>query len=116
LPQLRLHQPHLAQRHIERFVGGGSGTVSPVQFDGQSPAGRRVAQLMGHRRAKPPQRAQPRVVQRRALMVGQVELLRQLGFSMGLGMLMDTYVIRPLLLPAFAALFRRTGKGHHLAG
>lgn len=51
-----------------------------------------------------------------SLMVGQVELLRQLGFSMGLGMLMDTFIIRPLLLPAFAALFHRTGKSKHLAG
>jgi RND superfamily putative drug exporter len=51
-----------------------------------------------------------------SLMVGQVELLRQLGFAMGLGMLMDTFVIRPLLLPAFAALFHRTGKNQRLAG
>lgn len=46
-----------------------------------------------------------------SLMVGHVELLWQLGFSMALGMLMDTFVIRPLLLPAFAALLRRDAPG-----
>ncbi|MBN1555663.1 MAG: MMPL family transporter [Phycisphaerae bacterium] len=51
-----------------------------------------------------------------SLMVGQVELLRQLGFAMGLGMLMDTFVIRTLLLPSFAALLRRTGQSKRLAG
>jgi len=49
-----------------------------------------------------------------SLMVGQVDLLRQLGFALGLGMLMDTFVLRPLVLPAFAALFRRTGRSRHL--
>jgi len=50
-----------------------------------------------------------------SLMVGHIELLKQLGFALGLGMLVDTFVVRPLLLPAFAALFKRTGRGKKLA-
>ena len=49
-----------------------------------------------------------------ALMAGQIELLRQLGFALGLGMIIDTFITRPLLLPAFAALLGRTGKGGRL--
>ena len=45
-----------------------------------------------------------------SLMVGEIELLVQLGFALSLGMLIDTFVVRPLLLPAFAALLKRTGK------
>lgn len=51
-----------------------------------------------------------------SLMAGRIELLRELGFAMGLGMLVDTFVVRPLLLPAFAALFKRTGKNSRLMG
>jgi uncharacterized membrane protein YdfJ with MMPL/SSD domain len=43
-------------------------------------------------------------------MAGQLQLLSQLGFALALGMMMDTFVIRPLLLPAFASLTGRTGK------
>jgi putative drug exporter of the RND superfamily len=39
-----------------------------------------------------------------SLMVGDVQLLRQLGFAMSLGMLIDTFITRPLLLPSFATL------------
>jgi len=46
-----------------------------------------------------------------SLMAGELTLLRQLGFALALGMLIDTFLVRPLLLPAFAALTRRTGKG-----
>jgi RND superfamily putative drug exporter len=46
-----------------------------------------------------------------SLMVGELPLLLQLGFAMSLGMLIDTFVVRPLLLPAFAAVTGRTGKG-----
>jgi RND superfamily putative drug exporter len=37
-------------------------------------------------------------------MAGDLKLLHQLGFAMATGMLMDTFVVRPLLLPSFAAL------------
>ena len=42
-----------------------------------------------------------------SLMSGDLLLLRQLGFAFALGMLIDTFVVRPLLLPAFAVLTRR---------
>lgn len=45
-----------------------------------------------------------------SLMAGNLALLVQLGFAMALGMLIDTFVVRPLLLPSFAALTGKTGK------
>ncbi|MCK5114016.1 MAG: MMPL family transporter [Phycisphaerae bacterium] len=51
-----------------------------------------------------------------SLMAGRIELLRELGFALGLGMLVDTFIVRPLLLPSFAALFKRTGKKSKLIG
>jgi RND superfamily putative drug exporter len=45
-----------------------------------------------------------------SLMVGDISLLVQLGFAFAVGMLLDTFVIRPLLLPAFAVLTGRTGR------
>jgi len=47
-----------------------------------------------------------------SLMSGRLLLLRQLGFALALGMLIDAFVVRPLLLPAFAAATGRTGRGH----
>ncbi len=45
-----------------------------------------------------------------SLMVGDMALLKQLGFAMSLGMLLDSFVVRPLVLPAFIALTGRTGQ------
>jgi len=45
-----------------------------------------------------------------SLMAGDLKLFQQLGLAMALGMLMDTFLVRPLLLPAFIAL---TGRGAH---
>jgi len=45
-----------------------------------------------------------------SLMVGDISLLVQLGFAFALGMLLDTFIIRPLLVPAFAVLTGHTGK------
>ena len=45
-----------------------------------------------------------------SLMAGDLQLLRQLGFAFALGMLIDTFLVRPLLLPAFVAATGRTGK------
>ena len=42
-----------------------------------------------------------------SLVVGDISLLVQLGFAFAVGMLLDTFVVRPLLLPAFAVLTRR---------
>lgn len=43
-----------------------------------------------------------------SMMVGEIKMLQQLGFALGLGMLIDTFVVRPLLLPSFIVLARRT--------
>ena len=43
-----------------------------------------------------------------SMMAGDVRMLQQLGFALALGMLIDTFVIRPLLLPSFIVLTRRT--------
>jgi RND superfamily putative drug exporter len=43
-------------------------------------------------------------------MAGDVKLLVQLGFAFALGMLIDTFIVRPLLLPAFIVLTNRTLK------
>ena len=45
-----------------------------------------------------------------SLAAGDLELMVELGFALALGMLIDTFIVRPLLLPAFAALTRRTGR------
>lgn len=45
-----------------------------------------------------------------SLMAGDLGLLKQLGFAFAAGMLIDTYVVRPLLLPSFALLTGRTGR------
>jgi len=45
-----------------------------------------------------------------SLMVGDMALLQQLGFAMALGMLIDSFIVRPLVLPAFIALTGRTGQ------
>ena len=43
-----------------------------------------------------------------SLMAGDVKMLQQLGFALALGMLIDTFVVRPLLLPSFIVLTGRT--------
>ena len=43
-----------------------------------------------------------------SMVVGEIKMLQQLGFALGLGMLIDTFVVRPLLLPTFIVLTKRT--------
>ena len=43
-----------------------------------------------------------------SVMAGDVRTLVQLGFAFALGMLIDTFIVRPLLLPAFTILTHRT--------
>jgi RND superfamily putative drug exporter len=43
-----------------------------------------------------------------SVMAGDVQTLIQLGFAFALGMLIDTFLVRPLLLPAFVILTGRT--------
>jgi len=49
-----------------------------------------------------------------SLMTGDIVLLKQLGFALALGMLVDTFLVRSLVLPAFVALTGRTGKSGRL--
>jgi RND superfamily putative drug exporter len=51
-----------------------------------------------------------------SLMAGELKLLHELGFALAAGMLIDTFVTRPLLLPAFVAITGRTGKAAVPAG
>jgi RND superfamily putative drug exporter len=39
-----------------------------------------------------------------ALMAGSVTTLAQIGFTIGMGLLLDTFVVRTLVVPAFAVL------------
>ncbi|HUU60023.1 MAG TPA: MMPL family transporter, partial [Phycisphaerae bacterium] len=45
-----------------------------------------------------------------SLMAGDLTLLHQLGFALALGILLDTFVTRPLLVPAFAVLIGRRSR------
>lgn len=53
-----------------------------------------------------------------AMMAGSVVTLTQIGFTIGMGLLLDTFVVRTLVVPAFAALVGRklwwpsTGTAH----
>ena len=43
-----------------------------------------------------------------SIMAGDITFLVETGFAFALGMLMDTFLVRPLLLPAFILVTRRT--------
>lgn len=49
-----------------------------------------------------------------SLMAGSLVLLTQLGFALALGMLIDTFIVRPLMLPAFCVITGRTGRSSKL--
>ncbi len=42
-----------------------------------------------------------------SLWAGGLDLLRQLGFALALGILLDTFIVRPLLMPSFWLLARK---------
>jgi uncharacterized membrane protein YdfJ with MMPL/SSD domain len=42
------------------------------------------------------------------LMLGGLSTLVQIGFALSFGVLMDTFVVRPILVPAFALWLWRT--------
>jgi RND superfamily putative drug exporter len=51
-----------------------------------------------------------------SLMVGQIQLLKQLGLAFAIGMTVETFLVRPLVLPSFAAIYRRFGRSARLDG
>ncbi|MDR3618680.1 MAG: MMPL family transporter [Paludisphaera borealis] len=46
-----------------------------------------------------------------SMLTGTLTSLRELGFSLGLGILLDTFLVRPILVPAFVVLMDRIWNG-----
>ena len=42
-----------------------------------------------------------------AMLFGSLNTLKQLGFALGVGVLLDTFIVRPVLVPAFVVLWHR---------
>ncbi len=51
-----------------------------------------------------------------SLCVGRLGLLRQVGFALAVGILLDTFFVRPLLLPSFFLATRRRRRGIAVGG
>ena len=49
------------------------------------------------------------------LMLGGLSTLIQVGFALGVGVLMDTFLVRPFLVPAFMLLIWRDGLQEEVA-
>ena len=46
-----------------------------------------------------------------SMLTGSLTSLRELGFALGLGVLLDTFLVRPILVPAFVILVERAKAG-----
>jgi RND superfamily putative drug exporter len=46
-----------------------------------------------------------------SMLTGSLTSLRELGFALGLGVLLDTFLVRPILVPAFVVLIDRAKTG-----
>ncbi len=49
-----------------------------------------------------------------SMLFGSLTTLRELGFALGLGVLLDTFVVRPILVPAFVVLLHRDRPGERM--
>jgi RND superfamily putative drug exporter len=49
-----------------------------------------------------------------SMLTGTLASLQQLGFALGMGVMLDTFVVRPILVPAFVILWHRMRPGDRL--
>ena len=49
-----------------------------------------------------------------SMLFGSLTTLKELGFALGLGVLLDTFIVRPILVPAFVVLIHRSRPGERI--